>query len=296
MKSVTLLLALCFSGAASLRICSFNVQIFGEAKGSKREVMAVLHKIVSRCDIMLLMEIRDSKDVAIHALMAKLNSHTKTKNEFNVIISERLGRSMSKEQYAFIYRKNVVTVIDFYQYKDQQTGDVDVFSREPFIVWFKSLNTEVKDFVIIPQHTVPEDAVREIDELYDVYLEVRQIWNTENIILMGDFNAACSYVPKKYWKNIRLRTNPEFVWLIGDKMDTTVRSKTSCAYDRIVLHGANLISSVVPDSATTFDFMQAYRLTEEQALEVSDHYPIEFQLNEPNNFARKTSRRRDGRR
>ncbi|XP_040215150.1 deoxyribonuclease gamma isoform X2 [Rana temporaria] len=266
MKSVALLLALCFSGATSLRICSFNVQIFGEAKCSKREVMTVLHKIVSRCDIMLLMEIRDSKDVAIHALMAKLN------------------------------RKNVVTVADFYQYKDQQDGDVDVFSREPFIVWFKSLNTEVKDFVIIPQHTVPEDAVREIDELYDVYLEVRQKWNTENIIFMGDFNAGCSYVPKKYWKNIRLRTNPEFVWLLGDKTDTTVRSKTSCAYDRIVLHGNDLISSVIPDSATVFDFMRAYRLTEEQALEVSDHYPVEFQLNESNHFARKTSRRRDGRR
>ncbi|XP_072276989.1 deoxyribonuclease gamma isoform X2 [Pyxicephalus adspersus] len=278
MKSVALLFALCFSGAASLRICSFNVQIFGEAKVSKKEVMTVLQKIVSRCDIMLLMEIRDSKDVAIHALMAKLNSHTKGKKEFNVIVSERLGRSMSKEQYAFIYRKSVVSVIDFYQYKDQQPGDVDVFSREPFIVWFKSLNTEVKDFVIIPQHTVPEDAVREIDELYDVYLEVRQKWNTENIIFMGDFNAACSYVPKKSWKNIRLRTNPEFVWLIGDKTDTTVRRKTNCAYDRIVLHGAHLINSVVPDSATAFDFMQAYRLTEEQALEVSDHYPVEFQV------------------
>ncbi|XP_018417956.1 PREDICTED: deoxyribonuclease gamma isoform X1 [Nanorana parkeri] len=296
MKSVALLLALCFSGAASLRICSFNVQIFGEAKGSKKEVMTVLQKIVSRCDIMLLMEIRDSKDVAIHALMAKLNSHTKGKHEFNLLISERLGRSMSKEQYAFIYRKNSVTVIDFYQYKDQQAGDVDVFSREPFIVWFKSLNTEVNDFVIIPQHTVPEDAVREIDELYDVYLEVRQTWNTENIIFMGDFNAGCSYVPKKSWKNIRLRANPEFVWLIGDKMDTTVRSTTRCAYDRIVLHGATLISSIVPDSATTFDFTRAYRLTEEQALEVSDHYPVEFQLNEPNNSPRKTSRRRDGRR
>ncbi|XP_073448332.1 deoxyribonuclease gamma [Aquarana catesbeiana] len=294
MKSVALLLALCFSGATSLRICSFNVQIFGEAKSSKREVMTLLHKIVSRCDIILLMEIRDSKDVAIHALMAKLNRLKKV-NEFNFIISERLGRSMSKEQYAFIYRKNVVTVIDFYQYKDQQEGDVDVFSREPFIVWFKSLNTEVKDFVIIPQHTVPENAVREIDELYDVYLEVRQKWITENIIFMGDFNAGCSYVPKKYWKNIRLRTNPEFVWLLGDKTDTTVRSKTSCAYDRIVLHGKDLISSVIPDSATVFDFMRAYRLTEEQALEVSDHYPVEFQLNESNNFARKTSRRQDGR-
>lgn len=54
----------------------------------------------------------------------------------------------------------------------------------------------------------------------------------QNFIFMGDFNAGCSYVPKKAWKNIRLRTDPKFVWLIGDQEDTTVKKSTSCAYDR----------------------------------------------------------------
>lgn len=54
----------------------------------------------------------------------------------------------------------------------------------------------------------------------------------QNFIFMGDFNAGCSYVPKKAWKNIRLRTDPGFVWLIGDEEDTTVKSSTKCAYDR----------------------------------------------------------------
>ncbi|XP_068109841.1 deoxyribonuclease gamma isoform X4 [Hyperolius riggenbachi] len=262
MKSIPLLLALCFIGAASLRICSFNVQILGEAKCAKPEVTLVLQKIISRCDIMLLMEIRDNKDKAIHFLMSNIN------------------------------RKDVVAVNNSYQYTDQQPGDMDVFSREPFIVWFTALNTDVKDFVIIPQHTDPDDAVREIDELYDVFLDVKHKWNIENIILMGDFNAACSYVRKKHWKDIRLRTNQEFVWLIGDKIDTTVKKSTNCAYDRIVLHGEKLISSMVPDSATVFNFMLEYKLPEEKALEVSDHFPVEFQLRESKSFARRTSPRR----
>lgn len=54
----------------------------------------------------------------------------------------------------------------------------------------------------------------------------------QNFIFMGDFNAGCSYVPKKAWKNIRLRTDTRFVWLIGDQEDTTVKGSTSCAYDR----------------------------------------------------------------
>ncbi|XP_071983406.1 deoxyribonuclease gamma isoform X2 [Engystomops pustulosus] len=226
---------------------------------------------------MLLMEIKDSTNQVINKLMAKLNSQTETKDEFNVIISQRLGRKSYKEQYAFIYRKHLVAVKDVYQYLDHQDGDIDAFSREPFVVWFKTYKSE---FVIIPQHTTPEAAVREIDELYDVYLDVKQKWKAENFIFMGDFNAGCSYVPKKYWKNIRLRTNQEFVWLIEDNVDTTVRSSTKCAYDRIVLHGKRLINSAVPGSAAVFDFMKAYGLTEAQALEISDHYPVEFQLNQ----------------
>ncbi|XP_044158090.1 deoxyribonuclease gamma-like [Bufo gargarizans] len=277
MKLVALLLTLSFTNAASFRICSFNVQTFGEAKCAKAEAMTVIVKVISRCDIMLLMEIKDSKNKAINILMTKLNSQPEMKDEFNVIISQRLGRKTYKEQYAFIYRKQLVTVKGIYQYMDHQDGDVDAFSREPFVVWFKTYKS---DFVIIPQHTTPEAAVREIDELYDVYVDVKGKWKTENFIFMGDFNAACSYVPKKYWKNIRLRTNPEFVWLIEDNVDTTVKSSTNCAYDRIVLHGKRLINSVEPGSATVFDFMKAYGLTEAQALEISDHYPVEFQLNQ----------------
>lgn len=37
----------------------------------------------------------------------------------------------------------------------------------------------VSEFAIIPLHTPPGTAVREIDELYDVYLDVKQRWKTE---------------------------------------------------------------------------------------------------------------------
>ncbi|KAM8930773.1 deoxyribonuclease gamma [Pelodytes ibericus] len=278
---------LCFIDAESLTLCSFNVRSFGAAKISKPEVLAVIVKVVSRCDIMLLMEIKDSKDKAIHSLMDTINSQPETKDQFSLVISERLGRNTYKEQYGFIYRNHLVSVKETYQYPDLQEGDPDAFSREPFIVWFKAPKTEVKEFVIIPQHTTPEAAVREIDELYDVYLDVKQKWKSHNIIFMGDFNAGCGYVPKKHWKNIRLRSNPEFVWLIGDRNDTTVKSTTNCAYDRIVLHGEKLIRSIVPDSAAVFDFMEEYGLTEIQALDVSDHFPVEVQIKDAKGFLSK---------
>ncbi|NXJ35979.1 DNSL3 Deoxyribonuclease, partial [Ciconia maguari] len=250
-----------FNPSRSLKICSFNVRSFGETKIARPEVVDAVVKIVSRCDITLLMEIKESKNRVCPLLVEKLASQLKgPKEEYSCVVSERLGRKSYKEQYAFIYRQELVSVKQTYQYPDTQPGDA------------------VKEFAIIPLHTTPETAVREIDELYDVYLDIKRHWKTENFIFMGDFNAGCSYVPQKQWKNIRLRTYSKFVWLIGDKNDTTVKGSTSCPYDRIVVSGQKLLQAIVPHSVNIFDFQKDFQMTEEEALAVSDHFPVEFEL------------------
>ncbi|KAM9096286.1 deoxyribonuclease gamma [Sarcophilus harrisii] len=285
LKLLLLLLLLTLDSSQALRICSFNVLSFGEAKIGNSRAMDVIVKVISRCDIMLLMEIKDSQNIICPTLTKMLNGKSrKGTKDYNCIISNRLGRKAYKEQYAFLYRENVVSVKKSYHYHDAQDGDEDVFSREPFVVWFHSPKTAVRDFVIIPLHTTPETSVREIDELFDVYMDVKRRWKPENFIFMGDFNAGCSYVPKKSWKDIRLRMDPKFVWLIADNVDTTVKESTKCAYDRIVVQGQKINSSIVPDSAKTFDFRKAYRLTEEEALRISDHFPVEFELQPGESF------------
>ncbi|KAM6470400.1 deoxyribonuclease gamma isoform 1-T1 [Liasis olivaceus] len=256
-----LLLFFC-QAVQSLRICSFNVRSFGESKRTKPEIIDVIVEIISRCDIMLLMEIKDNSNRICPFLLEKLNGQSE--GEYNFVVSNRLGRRNYKEQYAFFYRLKRVSVKQTYQYPDLQPGDEDAFSREPFVVWFTSPRTVVREFVIIPMHTMPEMAVREIDELYDVFLDVKLRWKTKNFIFMGDFNAGCGYVAKKQWKNIRLRNHTDFVWIIDDKSDTTVKPTTHCPYDRVVLHGDKLIHAIVPDSANTFDFQSAFSMTEKQ--------------------------------
>ncbi|XP_051967894.1 deoxyribonuclease gamma-like [Xyrauchen texanus] len=270
-----LFLLLNLGGVLTLKICSFNIQSFGERKISKPDVLDIIVKIICRCDLMLIIEIKDATGNAFRQLMTVLNRTYRTRaDEFSYVISERLGRKSYKEQYAFIYRQKMVSVNAVYQYPDKQTGDEDAFAREPFVVWFSSPKTEIKDFVIIPIHTVPEAAVKEIDELYDVYQNVSELWQSENFIIMGDFNAACGYVQKRQWVNIRLRSDSEFVWLTGDKLDTSVKASTKCAYDRVVLHGEKMVEAVNPESVEVFNFKDEFKLTERQALAVSDHFPL----------------------
>uniref|UniRef100_A0A8C7X4P3 Endonuclease/exonuclease/phosphatase domain-containing protein n=1 Tax=Oryzias sinensis TaxID=183150 RepID=A0A8C7X4P3_9TELE len=142
---------------------------------------------------------------------------------------------------------------------------------------FSCPSTAVKDLVLIPVHTVPEDAEKELDELFDVVTEVSQEWETDNIMILGDFNADGRYLSKKGKKKIRIHQAP-FYWLIDDDVDTTTRTSNDNTYDRIVVHGQTLLDAVLPGSAKAFNFQEKFKLTEEEALSISDHYPVEVEL------------------
>ncbi|TKS76961.1 Deoxyribonuclease gamma [Collichthys lucidus] len=282
-------------GASGFRICAFNLQHFGDSKSKKSTVMHTLTR-----------EVRDSKGKALPQLLTSLNRYD-SEHVYDAVASERLGRTESyQEQYVFVYRTDAATVTGQYQYPDDKPGDVDAFAREPFVVRFKaprtgqfsdavkddemvmsykhltlhptSLIRSYKGVFLIPQHTTPTNTTKELDALYDVLQHVKKMWKTENVMLLGDFNADCGYLAKKNRKNVRLITQKDLLWLIPEKTDTTVRSSTSCTYDRIVVNGETFARAVVPLSAKPFNFQMEYRLTEEQALEVSDHYPVEVLL------------------
>ncbi|XP_066473998.1 deoxyribonuclease-1-like 1 [Tiliqua scincoides] len=274
---ILLLLLLCPAGFP-FRICAFNTQRFAQAKAEKPHVMNALVKILSRCDISVLQEVMDVKGKAVPALLAALNRFDGS-GPYRSLTSPRLGRGNYQESYVFIYRDQSTRILDSYKYEDSHPDRPDVFAREPFIVRISTPNKELPELVLIPQHTMPSKAEAEIDALYDVFLNVQDRWGTEDMVFLGDFNADCGYVAKKRWGQIRLRQKPGFHWLIGDKADTTVRENTHCAYDRIVVHGEHCLAAVVPESAQPFDFPKKFGLSEAEALEISDHYPVEVELN-----------------
>ncbi|KAM9222705.1 deoxyribonuclease-1-like 2 [Leptosomus discolor] len=253
----------------TLRVGAFNIQAFGDTKMSNEGVAGIIVSILRRYDVVLVQEVRDSDLSAVTQLMELLNSVSTSPYDYE--ISGPLGRDNYKEMYLFIYRTDVVSVVDTYQYEDPQ----DVFSREPFILRISAPHT--KEFVLVPLHSAPHDAVAEIDALYDVYLAIVSKWGTDNIMFLGDFNADCAYVQPSDWSAIRLRTSDIFKWLIPDGADTTV-GRSDCAYDRIVVCGAKLKRSIVPNSAAIYNFQRAFQLEQEEALAVSDHYPVEVKL------------------
>lgn len=258
----------------SLLLGAFNIKSFGDTKASNATLMNIITKIVKRYDVILIQEVRDSDLSATQTLMNYVN---KDSPQYKYIVSEPLGASTYKERYLFLYREALVSLVKSYTYDDgpEETGQ-DTFSREPFVVMFSSKNTAVKDFTLIPQHTSPDLAVRELNALYDVVLDVRARWNTNDIVLLGDFNAGCSYVSGSAWQQIRIFTDKTFHWLITDAADTTV-SQTVCPYDRIVVT-TDMMRGVVQNSAKVYNYMTDLNLKQDLALAVSDHFPVEVKL------------------
>ena len=247
------------------KIAAFNIQVFGRAKRQKDDVMTALSKIVREFDIVLVQEIRDSSEATAPYFLQRINEMEGP--TYNYVRSERLGRTTSKEAYAYFYNSETVELIQGSDYVYTDTNDV--FEREPYIASFQSDNF---DFTLVGIHTKPDDAYSEIGNLTLVVASIQEARPDEkDIIVMGDFNADGRYFDEDDTSN-PLRA-AEFYWTITNDMDTM--TKTDYTYDRIVLLNATWNYEYVAGTARVFYFDQEYGIDNLTLIgEISDHYPV----------------------
>ncbi len=254
---------------------AFNAQVFGLSKMATVGVPEAIVATMGRYDLVLLQEVRDASGASLLDLEARLDA---TGVGWTVVASNRLGRTRSKEQYAYIFREDRLKLLDTYHYEDGLEPSMDQFEREPFVARFATLD-DAYTFVTIPLHAAPEDAPVELSFLGDVEVDALDAWGDPNILMLGDFNASCTYLTPREMAALPTRTDPSYAWWIDDAADTTTTS-TLCAYDRLVTHG-DLTSRVVEGSAAPFLFDRALGLGTDLTRRVSDHYPVELLLELP---------------
>ncbi|KAJ8359066.1 hypothetical protein SKAU_G00155910 [Synaphobranchus kaupii] len=86
-----------------MKIASFNIQKFGLSKISDPTILSILVKIVSRYDIIVILEVVDVSGNSVDSFLKELNKMNE-KHHYTLKISSRLGRSRYKEQFMFLYR------------------------------------------------------------------------------------------------------------------------------------------------------------------------------------------------
>lgn len=253
----------------TIKIASFNIQVFGKTKASKPGVMIILAETISKFDIVAIQEIRDKAGTAIEKLVAEVDA---LGIDYAYVIGPRLGRTTAKEQYAFFYRTDTVEFIDSYTY-DDSVGDV--FHREPLAGHFKAKHGKF-DFVLVTIHTDPDEALEEIQVLADTITDAAARFNEPDVIALGDFNADCSYYDESLY-TLHFPSD-KYIWVIDNTADTTVGG-TDCSYDRIVI--TDTASEDYTQKYGVYRFDTVHGLSEEHAKKVSDHYPVwaEFWVN-----------------
>ncbi|MDH5231958.1 MAG: endonuclease/exonuclease/phosphatase family protein [Gammaproteobacteria bacterium] len=254
------------------RIGAFNIQSFGQTKMKNADVVSHLTGIIRRYDIILIQEIRDVSETAIYELLNRVNQYPPA--TYQLVLSERAGRTSYKEQYAFIYRSDRVTVLNTYMYDDGAEPDRDQFEREPFVAYIEINNLTVS---LIAIHVKPNEALDEINNLPLVYEDAISKNNDLDAIILGDLNADCTYLNAKEQQTNALISDDRFTWLTSFELDTTTRHSTDCAYDHLVITNS-IQDHFIVNSSSVYRYDIQLNLAETQALEVSDHFPVEATL------------------
>jgi len=254
-------------GGPSIRIASFNIQVFGEAKAKKPYVMATLASIIQNFQVVAIQEIRTQDDYLIdNFLRTYVNQNGRT---YNKVIGPRLGRTVSKEQYAFIYDTATIEVNPrcIFTVNDPD----DLLHREPLVAMFRVRGPPAQQaftFVLIDMHTDPDETKSKLNALGQVYQAVRRACNGEDdIILLGDLN-----VDDKHLGDLG---RIDHIYPVV--RNTYTNTRQNAQYDNIIFHGPS--TTEFTGHWGVFNFAEQFHLNLNQALEVSDHFPIWAEFN-----------------
>jgi len=247
--------------ADAIVIGSFNIQVFGESKLAKQPVVDVLARVVRGFDVVAIQEVRAKSDTVIPQFVAAVNADG---SRYQYVVGPRLGRTSSKEQYAFIYDSTRIEI---------DPGSVgtmpepaDRLHRPPLHARFRVRANPPENgfsFWLVDTHTDPDEVKQEVDALADVFVAMRSLRPDEDdVILLGDFNAS----PAQFGK---IKNIPGIGWAVSNATTNTRRTKT---YDNLVFVPA--ATAEYTGRWGVLDLQDTFGLPLEKALEVSDHNPV----------------------
>lgn len=242
-------------------VASFNIQVFGESKMAKRQVVEVLARVVRNFDIVAIQEVRAKSDEIVPSFVRAVNADG---SRYHYVIGPREGRTVSKEQYAFVYDTNRIEV-------DASSLGVAAdaqgkLHRPPMHARFRTRVTPAEmafTFWLVNIHTDPDEVPQELEALVGVFQTMQAARPDEDdVILLGDLNAG----PPEFSS---LRKIPGVTWAVSGTTTNTRRSKT---YDNLVF--TQPATGEYLGRFGVLDLQSTFGLPLDAALEVSDHNPV----------------------
>ncbi len=154
-------------------------------------VMERLAAIIKNFDIVAIQEIRSKDQEILNVLLEYVN---RDGSRFNFLLGPRLGRTTSKEQYAYLFNTTTIATSPDSSYTVQD--EEDLLHREPLVARFVALGTgqfQPFTFTLANVHTDPDEVQQEVAVLGRVYRAIAAyeaaVAREDDVIMVGDFNA-----------------------------------------------------------------------------------------------------------
>lgn len=251
-----------------VRIGAFNIQSFGQTKLGKPHVMKRLARIVREFDVLAIQEIRSKEQNVMPTLTALVNQMGEAYDgrRYEFLIGPRLGRTTSKEQYAYIY--DATRIAPFPKFVYTLPDKYEDFHREPYVARFQFIGEpprgrEPWTFTLINIHTDPDETSWELSRLDDAFRAVQRDGSGEDdYILLGDLNAS----------DTKMGELGQIRHVIAALQNVMTNTRRTAMYDNILFDRTK--TSEYTGMSGVFDFAAEYGLTEREALEISDHLPV----------------------
>ncbi|MFG0267604.1 MAG: endonuclease/exonuclease/phosphatase family protein [Rhodopirellula sp. JB055] len=259
---------------ASIRVATFNIQVFGKSKSEKPEVMRRLAQVCMLFDVVAVQEIKGDPKLPINGLLDEIAS---LGGRYNATVSEPQGRTSQTERYGFVWDTDRIDLIPESDYL--VSDEMDRMHRAPMVASFQTRVTPTPTrmpfrFTLINVHTDPDEVgsrvgdtpKNEMNVLDDVFHSVRmfeyQNKGEEDFVLMGDLNVETQWL-------LETGRIPNIQSLVGDQPTNTLQTKT---YDHLLIDTAT--TREFTGRAGVLNLKSTLQISEEDALKVSDHMPV----------------------
>ena len=253
---------------STVKIASFNLEVFGKTKMAKSHVMQRLALIVQQFDIVAVQEVQAGNPDLLPRFIEEINQSGR---HYDYVASEPVGKNKT-EHLAIIFDRASVEVDRSQLYAVNEPDDL--LAVEPFVAWFRVRGPDEKQaftFSLVNLHVSPGAVRQELDLLDDVMREVLNDGrNEDDVVVAGDFGLT----PLRIEQAVHVEGTK---WAILQKM---LPSWQNLLTDNIAFFGASTVEST--GKAGVFDFLRQFNLTTAEANEVSSHLPVwaEFSIYE----------------
>ena len=246
-----------------LKLASWNIRIMSNKSRTDAELMKIARTLADY-DFIAIVELRD--EAVLKRTQKILSQMGKT---YQYQLSPAVGRGV-KERYAFLYKKDLVSVVRQGELYPDAADGKDDFSRDPYWATFRAGEF---DFSVIAVHVIwgkrvgPRKA--EVKALADVYKYVQAANGAEeDVLLVGDFNRN----PTDKEAYSRIMTIPSMTRLFQFPQKSHI--KDSSLYDNIFFQKDSVKEYLNRSGIDKFDETDFGNNDKAASLAVSDHRPV----------------------